>query len=182
MHPVTRRIIDGTPARLRPGVELTIRTVDDSFNDRVPGLAAEIAAAHLGNAQHMPFAVPMTGDGAAKAAYDAAAAAIGDHLAAGRHVALLCEGDPMVYGSAASVMARLGDVRPEIVPGVVAATAAAASAGVSLVRGADSLTLLPATKSPAALATALRAPGAHSQSSRARAMRATPSSKGPRCA
>ena len=43
MHPVTRRIIDGTPARLRPGVELTIRTVDDSFNDRVPGLAAEIA-------------------------------------------------------------------------------------------------------------------------------------------
>lgn len=43
MHPVTRRIIDGTPARLRPGVELTIRTVDDSFHDRVPGLAAEIA-------------------------------------------------------------------------------------------------------------------------------------------
>ncbi|GAB5375364.1 MAG: hypothetical protein AcusKO_18260 [Acuticoccus sp.] len=124
------------------------------------GLAAEIAAAHLGSAQHMPFAVPMTGDGAARAAYDAAAAAIGDHLAAGRHVALLCEGDPMVYGSAASVMARLHDVRPRIVPGVVAATAAAASAGVSLVRGADSLTLLPATKAPAALAATLRAPGA----------------------
>lgn len=43
MHPVTRRIIDRTPARLRPGVELTIRTVDDSIHDRVPGLAAEIA-------------------------------------------------------------------------------------------------------------------------------------------
>ncbi len=43
MHPVTRRIIDRTPARLRPGVELTIRTIDDSFHDRVPGLAAEIA-------------------------------------------------------------------------------------------------------------------------------------------
>lgn len=40
---MTRRIIDGTPAPLRPGVELTIRTVDDSFHDRVPGLAAEIA-------------------------------------------------------------------------------------------------------------------------------------------
>lgn len=43
VHPVTRRIIDRTPARLRPGVELTIRTVDDSFHDHVPGLAAEIA-------------------------------------------------------------------------------------------------------------------------------------------
>lgn len=43
MHPVTRRIIDGTPRRLRPGVELTIRTIDDSINDRIPGLAAEIA-------------------------------------------------------------------------------------------------------------------------------------------
>ncbi len=43
MHPIARRIIDGTPDRLRPGVELTIRTVDDSFHDRVPGLAAEIA-------------------------------------------------------------------------------------------------------------------------------------------
>ena len=43
VHPVTRRIIDATPARLRPGVELLFRTVDDSINDRVPGLAAEIA-------------------------------------------------------------------------------------------------------------------------------------------
>lgn len=43
MHPVSRRIINGTPTPLRPGVELTIRTVDDSLHDRVPGLAAEIA-------------------------------------------------------------------------------------------------------------------------------------------
>lgn len=43
MHPVTRRAIDGTPAPLRPAVELIVRTADDSFHDRVPGLAAEIA-------------------------------------------------------------------------------------------------------------------------------------------
>lgn len=43
MHPLTRRTIDRTPRRLRPGVELLARTVDDSFHDRVPGLAAEIA-------------------------------------------------------------------------------------------------------------------------------------------
>ena len=43
MHRVTQRLIDRTPARLRPGVELAIRTVDDSLRDRIPGLAAEIA-------------------------------------------------------------------------------------------------------------------------------------------
>ena len=40
---MTRRVIDGTPARLRPGVELAVRTVDDSLDDRIPGLAAEVA-------------------------------------------------------------------------------------------------------------------------------------------
>ena len=43
MHDVTRRIIDRAPPPIRPGVELTLRTLDDSFRDRVPGLAAEIA-------------------------------------------------------------------------------------------------------------------------------------------
>lgn len=124
------------------------------------GLAATIAAAHIGAARELPFAVPMTGDGAAEAAYDAAAEAIAAELAAGRTVALLCEGDPMLYGSAASIMARLPDVRPEIIPGVIAATAAAAAAGVCLARGSDALTILPATKPPAELAAALRTPGA----------------------
>ena len=35
----------------------------------------------------------------AQAAYDDAAAAIADHLDAGRDVAMLCEGDPFFYGS-----------------------------------------------------------------------------------
>jgi membrane protein len=43
MHPVTRSLIDHTPARLRPGIELTVRTVDDAIDDRIPGLAAEVA-------------------------------------------------------------------------------------------------------------------------------------------
>ncbi len=43
MHPVTRRIIDSTPPRLRPAAILTLRTIDDSIDDRVPGLSAEIA-------------------------------------------------------------------------------------------------------------------------------------------
>lgn len=43
VHPFTRRIIDATPPRFRPGAVLVLRTADDSINDRVPGLAAEIA-------------------------------------------------------------------------------------------------------------------------------------------
>lgn len=123
--------------------------------------AAEIAGEHLAHAEALPFTVPMTGDGAAEAAYDGAAAAIGEHLAAGRSVALLCEGDPMLYGSAASVMARLAPhVRPQVVPGVIAASASAAAAGVSLARGTEALAIVPATLPHAALMRALAAPGA----------------------
>ena len=40
---MTRRLIDRAPPPIRPGVELVVRTIDDTFRDRVPGLAAEIA-------------------------------------------------------------------------------------------------------------------------------------------
>ncbi|WP_205647701.1 precorrin-3B C(17)-methyltransferase [Acuticoccus yangtzensis] len=124
-------------------------------------LAARIAAAHIGTAEQAPFTVPMSNDGAAEAAYDAAAAMIEAHCAAGRDVALLCEGDPMLYGSAASVTARLaGRVSIAIVPGVAAATACAAAAGASLVRGEAPLTILPSTADADILRRALASPGA----------------------
>jgi len=43
VHPVTKSLIDRTPERVRPVAVLALRTIDDSINDRVPGLAAEIA-------------------------------------------------------------------------------------------------------------------------------------------
>lgn len=43
MPPAVRRLLDRTPPRLRPGVEVAVRTVTDAFADRVPGLAAEMA-------------------------------------------------------------------------------------------------------------------------------------------
>ncbi|WP_226574759.1 precorrin-3B C(17)-methyltransferase [Acuticoccus sediminis] len=123
--------------------------------------AARIAAAHTQNATHLPFAVPMSNDGAAEAAYDLAADDIEGHLDRGRSVVLLCEGDPMLYGSAASITARLaGRVNVEVVPGVTAATAAAAVAGMSLVRGETPLTILPSTADIALLRRTLAAPGA----------------------
>ncbi|MEM7693389.1 MAG: precorrin-3B C(17)-methyltransferase [Pseudomonadota bacterium] len=117
--------------------------------------AARIAAPHIRAAEHLPFTVPMSGDGAAEAAYDRAAAAIAEHLSRGRDVALLCEGDPMLYGSAASVMARLSHVPTRIVPGVIAASACAAAANRSLARGNTPVTILPATASDAALRSAM---------------------------
>ncbi len=43
MHPLTRRIVDRSPARIRPGVTLVVRTARGAIADRIPGLAAELA-------------------------------------------------------------------------------------------------------------------------------------------
>jgi membrane protein len=43
VHPLSLRLIERTPERLRPGVRLIVRTIDGSMGDRLPGLAAEIA-------------------------------------------------------------------------------------------------------------------------------------------
>lgn len=40
---MAERIIDRAPVRVRPGVELAVRTVVDAGEDRIPGLAAEVA-------------------------------------------------------------------------------------------------------------------------------------------
>lgn len=122
-------------------------------------LAADTAAALLGHARHLAFAVPMTGDGAAEAAYDDAARAIDAAVHRGEAVALLCEGDPMLYGSAASILQRLAHIGATVVPGITAASAAAAITGMSLARGTAPLTIVPATAGPAALRRALGARG-----------------------
>lgn len=43
MHPLSKRIIDAAPRRLRQPVEVAVGTVDHAITDRLPGLAAEIA-------------------------------------------------------------------------------------------------------------------------------------------
>ncbi len=82
----------------------------------------------------------------AQLAYDAGAAAITEHLKAGRDVAMLCEGDPFFYGSFMYLHARLADrFETIVVPGVSAITAAAASIGRPLSARNDVLKVLPAT-------------------------------------
>lgn len=123
-------------------------------------LALEIAAPHLNPlAERLPVAIPMAVErGPAQAAYDGAAAAILVHLQAGRDVAWLCEGDPLFYGSAMYLVARIGPHAPvEIIPGITSLTAAAAVAGRPLAARNEMLKVLPAPLDDATLRTELAA-------------------------
>jgi precorrin-2/cobalt-factor-2 C20-methyltransferase len=109
--------------------------------------AREIASKYiLPGAVLLPVTIPMTVErGPAQAAYDAAADTLLTHLDAGRDAAWLCEGDPLFYGSAMYLLARLGnraDVR--IVPGVTSLTAAAAAIARPLAARNEILKVLPA--------------------------------------
>lgn len=110
-------------------------------------LALDIARRHCNpHADTLAIAIPMSVDRApAQAAYDAAADAIRAHLAAGRDVAYLCEGDPLFYGSAMYLLGRLGDEVPvRIIPGVTSLTAAAAAIARPLAARNEVLKVLPA--------------------------------------
>ncbi|MGE5538389.1 MAG: precorrin-2 C(20)-methyltransferase [Gemmatimonas sp.] len=78
--------------------------------------------------------------------YDTAAERIAEQLAAGRDVAALCEGDPLLYGSFVYLAARLSSRFPTvIVPGVTSVTAAAAVTHHALATGTDPLMVIPAS-------------------------------------
>jgi len=78
--------------------------------------------------------------------YERSAQRLSDHLAAGRDVVLLSEGDPLFYGSFMYMHDRLsGRFETEIVPGIPAFAAATATAATPLVRQTDVLTVLPGT-------------------------------------
>lgn len=84
--------------------------------------------------------------GAIEDFYDESAERLARHLTAGRTVVVLCEGDPMFYGSYMYLHDRLhGRFPTEVVPGVTSVSAAAAAAGIPLVRHDDVLTVLPGT-------------------------------------
>ena len=71
-------------------------------------------------------------------------------LAAGGEGAFVTEGDPLLYSTFQHLLAALPEeapeVRIEVVPGVSAMTAAAAAARFPLVRGAERLAVLPASR------------------------------------
>src|SRR3546814_6473274 len=94
----------------------------------------------------------------AQEVYDRAAAEIGEHLAAGRDVAVLCEGDPFFYGSFMYLFGRMAGRFPvQVVPGVSSLTAAAAVSGSPLAARNDVLTVLPAPLPDARLVAGIEA-------------------------
>ena len=123
----------------------------DSFSRSI------VAEAISPDAIEIPMLVPMrTGRALAQSIYDKGAGDIASHLVAGRDVVLLCEGDPLFYGSFMYLLVRLRDDFPvEIVPGVTSLSACAAAQSHPLVARSDILTVLPATLDDAALTDAI---------------------------
>ncbi len=110
-------------------------------------MARRIAAPHLPDGRiEVPIRMPLSPDRfPVEDVYDAAGRLLGEHLADGRDVAVLCEGDPFVYGSFMYLFARMAerfDVR--VVPGISSLTAGAAALGAPLAARNDVLSVIPA--------------------------------------
>ena len=115
-----------------------------------------IAARHLrAEAVELPLLYPVTTElpacsagyrSAITAFYDDAAAAIAAHLEAGRVVAVICEGDPLFYGSYMHLHARLAPrFDAEIVAGVTGMSGCWSAAATPMAQGDDVFTVIPAT-------------------------------------
>jgi precorrin-2/cobalt-factor-2 C20-methyltransferase len=80
--------------------------------------------------------------------FDRSADDIAAHLDAGRHVAVLSEGDPLFYGSYMHLHVRLaGRYHTEVIAGVTAMSGCWSMTGMPLVQGDDILSVLPGTLS-----------------------------------
>jgi precorrin-2 C(20)-methyltransferase len=109
----------------------------------------------------LPLIYPVTGripappfdyEGVMRNFYDSAAERIGTHLAAGRDVVTLCEGDPFFYGSFMYLHDRLAGRFPaSVVPGVCSVVASAAALQTPLVYRDQCMLVLAGTLAEAEL-------------------------------
>jgi precorrin-2/cobalt-factor-2 C20-methyltransferase len=78
--------------------------------------------------------------------YDDAADKIAAHLDAGRSVAVLCEGDPLFYGSYMHLQVRLAPrYATDVVAGVTGMSGSWSATGIPIAQGNDVFTVLPGT-------------------------------------
>jgi len=119
-----------------------------------PYLRADVAELPL--SYPVTTELPKCSDGyhdAIRGFFDDAAAKIGAQLAAGRVVAVICEGDPLFYGSYMHLHARLAPrFATEVVAGVTGMSGCWSAAGMPIAQGDDVFTVLPATLPEAELA------------------------------
>jgi len=128
------------------------------------GIAAEhLTAAHVELPLTYPLTVeqpvgPLGYEDQIQHFYDDCADSLAEHLAAGRDVAVLCEGDPFFYGSFMYLFGRLSRrFETEVVPGVASVMACSAALGAPLTYRNDVLSIIPGTLSEAELLTRLAA-------------------------
>lgn len=94
----------------------------------------------------IPMPLPFSVERSSQPYYDIAAEKIAEHLKAGQDVAVLCEGEPMLYGTFMYLFNRLSGRFPtEVVPGISSTMASAAMLGVPITYGNDVLSIIPAT-------------------------------------
>jgi len=120
------------------------------------GNAHAIAARHIDpQATLVPLIYPYTTEvsprhpdyiAAMHAFYDQAGAQLAEQLDAGRDVAVLCEGDPMFYGSYMYLHDRLARrYRCTVIPGITSFSGCAAGAGIPLVSTDRVFSIIPGT-------------------------------------
>lgn len=116
-------------------------------------LARSIAASLVPpEAVEIAIDTPMGEKGVAQAGYEQAVRDMVPHLEAGRDVVVLCEGDPLFYGSFMYLMSLLEGRYPvEVVPGVSSLTACASAAHIPLIARNDRLVVLSAPSDDALL-------------------------------
>lgn len=127
-------------------------------NPHGESLALSIARSHLNPAaEHIVMSMDfVTNRQSANAAYDQGAQTITDRLNAGLDVAVLCEGDPLLFGSFAYLLPRVPPATQiTVIPGISSLTACAAAVARPLALGSQPLLCLPATLAEDALARAL---------------------------
>lgn len=132
-----------------------------------PGHARRIAGDHFNpDADVLRFEYPLTternaGDPEYRAVldtfYDKTARELDINLRQGQDVAVLCEGDPFLYGSFILIYDRLRNANTVIVPGITGMGGCWSEAQTPMTRGNDVLTVLPGTLDEDALAQRLAA-------------------------
>jgi precorrin-2/cobalt-factor-2 C20-methyltransferase len=121
-----------------------------------PSHSRATVAEHLrGGVVELPLLYPVTTEqpkecdayrDAIRDFYDGAAEKIAALLDAGKTVAVICEGDPLFYGSYMHMHTRLAARFPtEIVAGVTGMSGCWSAAGMPIAQGDDVFTVLPAT-------------------------------------
>lgn len=110
-------------------------------------LARSIVADYIQPHQiEIPMPLPFSVERSSQPYYDQAALQIAQHLTAGQDVAVLCEGDPMLYGTFMYLFNRLANqFHTEVVPGISSTFASAAMLGAPITYRNDVLSIMPAT-------------------------------------